>query len=86
MTKEEQRAYSRGYQAGMRRKKKDIDADRQIKEENAFRDRAFLAALPACITAERWVRGEKPIKSLQERVRLAWDASDEAVRQRRLKP
>lgn len=85
MSPEEARAYSRGYQAGKRRKQRDINDEKRIREEKHFRDRAFLAALPACIQAQGWTRGDKTITKLEDRVRLAWDAAEEAAKQRRVR-
>lgn len=82
MSPEELRAYQRGYQAGKRRKQRDIDEQQRIKQERAFRERAFLAALPACIDAQGWTRGDKPISSMADRVRLACDFANEAVNQK----
>lgn len=83
----EKRGYSRGYQAGNKRKHRDAVSERIRREERAFRDRAFLAALPACIEAQGWSRtvdGKKiPISDLEERTRLAWDFARMAVTFRR---
>jgi hypothetical protein len=82
-TTEEKRVYARGYAAGRKRVQRDRLAERMQAERQAFLDRAFLAALPACIDAQGWTRGEKPITTLDERVRLAWDAAESALKQRR---
>ena len=76
----ESRAYQRGYQAGQRRKSKAINAEKHQAQKDAFRRRAFLAALPACVSAEGWKRGDKPITSLAARTALAWDFADEAMK------
>ena len=77
----EQRGYSRGYQAGRRRKKTDVSAEQRVQRREAFRQRAFLAALPFAMAAQGWKRGEDPIRSVSDRVRLAKDVADEAARQ-----
>jgi len=83
-TTEEQRGYARGYAAGRKRVQRDRQAERAQAERQAFLDRAFLAALPACIEAHGWTRGGKPITGLDQRVRLAWDAAEQALKQRRI--
>lgn len=76
----ELRGYGRGYQAGKRKKSKDITQEARMRKENAFWQRAFLAALPAAFSAQNWTRGEKPITSLADRVRLAAETADEAMK------
>lgn len=80
MTDEEKRAYQRGYNAGQRRKARAISQEKLAARREAFRQRAFLAALPACIAAQGWKRGDKPINSMNDRVGLAWDAADDAMK------
>jgi ribosome modulation factor len=75
-----QRAYQRGYQAGQRRKAKEINAEKYQAQKDAFRRRAFLAALPACVTAVGWKKGEKPINNIDARTELAWDFANEALK------
>ena len=76
----ESRAYQRGYMAGQRRKTKAISVEKLQAQKDAFRRRAFLAALPACIAAEGWKKGNEPITGLTERTALAWDFADEALK------
>jgi hypothetical protein len=80
MTPEEKAAYQRGYVAGRKRKAKDRERERFEAQRAAFRQRAFLAALPACIAAQGWKRGEQPINSMEARTALAWDFADEALK------
>lgn len=80
MNSEEKRAYQRGYAAGKRRKVREIRAEARMREDRAFLDRAFLAALPAAITAQGWKRGEQPITALKDRVLLAVDFAREALK------
>lgn len=82
MNAAEKAAYQRGYAAGKRRKARTISAEARLREERAFLDRAFLAALPAAIEAQGWKRGEKPITTLKDRVSLAVDFAREALKQR----
>ncbi|WP_145997167.1 hypothetical protein [Ralstonia mannitolilytica] len=85
--KAEARGYKRGYQAGRRKQQSEAlvaRLEREKREKRAFRDRAFLAALPAAFAAQGWVRGEKPINTLEERVRLAWETAKAALKQRPL--
>lgn len=76
----EKRGYSKGYAAGRRRKARDLSDQRRRTEREAFRRRAFLAALPACIAAQGWKRGDKPIASVDDRAQLAWDFAAAAVK------
>ena len=83
MNAEEKRAYQRGYAAGLRRKKRLISAEVARRERQAFLDKAFLAALPACIEAQGWKTGDgKPITTRDDRIRLARGFAIEALRQR----
>ncbi|WP_156509277.1 hypothetical protein [Ralstonia mannitolilytica] len=82
--KAEARGYKRGYQAGRRKQQSEALVARLEREKRAFRDRAFLAALPAAFAAQGWVRGEKSINTLEERVRLAWETAEAALKQRPL--
>lgn len=83
----EARGYARGYAASNRKHARQQDHECIRREEQAFLDRAFLAALPACIEAQGWSRtvdGEKqPIANLAARTELAWDFAREALKQRR---
>lgn len=79
----EKRGYARGYQAGKGRRKADADREQRRKADQAFLERAFIAALPACIQVQGWSRGDAPIKSLPDKTRLAWDFAEEALKQRR---
>ena len=74
------REYQRGYAAGRRRKKADMSAEQRVAQRKAFRQRAFLAVLPFAMAAD-WNRNGEPIRSVDERVRLAADIADEAARQ-----
>jgi hypothetical protein len=76
----ETKAYSRGYAAGRKRLTRDISYDRLQKSRIAFRDRAFLAALPFAFQQDSWTQNGKPIKSVAERVALAWTIANEAVK------
>ena len=77
----ENRGYKKGYAAGLRRKQKNISAEAVERQRTAFWQRAFLAALPACIAAEGWKRGDKPIANVSDRARLAADFADAALAQ-----
>lgn len=79
----EQRGYSKGYVAGKKRRQRD-DADRvRYRAMNAAWDRAFLAALPACIAADGWTIGENQIRSLEDRTKLAANFANEAMKHMR---
>lgn len=78
----ELRGYSRGYNAGKRRKQRGMTYERLCRERQAFLDRAFIAALTACVTADGWKAGEKPITNIPDRVKLAADFAVEALKKR----
>lgn len=80
-TTAEQRAYSNGYAAGKRNKQRSLSMQQRAQKKNAFWQRAFLAALPAAFVSENWMRGDKPICTLEQRMRLAADIADEATKQ-----
>lgn len=80
--KTEHRAYVRGYKAGRKRAKIERKADQVQKEKQAFLDKAFLAALPVCMVLENWTFGNVLIKNKEDRVRLAWNFAQEALKQR----
>lgn len=78
----ELRGYSKGYQAGKRRKNRDMTQKRRRDERQAFLDRAFIAILPAAMNAQGWSFGDKPISSTEDRVKLARRWAEEAFKQR----
>ena len=75
----ERRGYSKGYVAGKKRKERNISEETRQRKKDVFWQRAFVAALPAAFAAQGWSRGETPITSLKERVRLAAETADEAL-------
>lgn len=83
MNADEQRAYSRGYAAGKRRKTAERRAEHERAKQQAFWDRAFLAALPVAAVAQRWKVDGKPITTVEQRVSLAKSFATEALKQRR---
>ncbi len=70
-TPDERRAYQRGYSAGRRRKAAEVSAERRRAQREAFRQRAFLAALPFCLGEHAWKLNQKPCSTLDERLALA---------------
>lgn len=76
------RGYAKGYRAGCKRG--EIEGRRQVvfKEQQEFIDRAFLAALPAAMQATGWIRGDKEIRNIDERVALASDFARAALKLR----
>lgn len=76
----EQRGYSRGYNAGRKRLKKQIEAEQLQRKKNEFYNQALLAALPSCVLAQGWKHGEKPISSVLERIELADHFAREALK------
>ncbi len=79
----EKRGYGKGYAAGLRRKQRNIDEEKRSRARAEFFNRALLAALPACIAAQGWKRGTEPINNIPQRVSLAVDFADEALKRRR---
>lgn len=77
----EKRGYAKGYAAGRRRKVRDVHGQRQAAAREAFRQRAFLAALPALIeTGGTWKMAGREVKTLDDRVELAWRFAAQAVK------
>lgn len=83
IAKAEKRGYGRGYSAGKARRFREINRERVQREHQAFLERAFIAALPACIEVTNWKRGTTPITGMDDRVRLAWEIAEAALRLRR---
>jgi hypothetical protein len=83
MADTDRKEYARGYNAGRKRVDLDISREAVMAERQAFLERAFLAALPACIVAQDWKRGDKPITNMTQRTALAWDFAEEALKNRR---
>lgn len=81
MTDEIKQAYARGYAAARRSAKTKRTHSQAVARRDAFWQRCFIAALPACTVAENWTTGDKkPINTLVERVDLARNFADEALR------
>lgn len=79
----EKAAYSRGYNAGRKRKAVDISHEARRREERAFLDRAFLAALSGFIQSDSvWSQGDRKFTSIPDRVALAWMAANDALKHR----
>lgn len=83
MSTDEQRGYSKGYVAGLRKRKADRSRENIRHEKQAFWDRAFLASITTCIDVQGWKRGDELINTVEQRVRLAADIADAAVKQRK---
>lgn len=83
VAKSEKLGYSRGYVAGKKRKHKDITVEGLQRERQAFWDKAFLVALPACVNAQGWTHDGKPISSIDARTSLAKDFATAALRLRK---
>lgn len=73
----EKRGYSKGYAAGLRKNgRKPSLSERR----DAFYNDAFLAALPACISAQGWTWGGMIVNDAEKRVRLADYLATEALK------
>lgn len=79
----EQRAYGRGYAAGQKRAKRNADSARLKKMQDAAWNRAFISALQERISTQGWTVGDKPIANIADRVRLARDFANEAIKHMR---
>ena len=79
MTPDEQRAYSRGYSAGRKRVQREI-TDRQMKAAkcSAWLE-IFSACMPSAMVMQGWKRGEKEIKTIYDRARLAGEFADKGL-------
>ena len=75
-----QAEYHKGYRAGLRRKVRELSAEEQRRRENAFWQRAFIAAIPATMQVLGWKRGTADISGLTDRMVLASEAADEALK------
>lgn len=81
----EKRGYAKGYAAGKARKYRAITSEQAQRRKDAQWNRAFLAALPACIESNGWEEtakdgSKKPITDLKARTRLAADFADESMK------
>lgn len=84
LTAERLRCYANGYAAGRRKIKAGQRKENARRERQAFWDRAFITALPVCFAAQGWERGDLEIMTLEDRVQLAVDTANEAVKRRRV--
>ena len=74
--------YSRGYTVGRRRRKRDICLKNEYKERMAFKDKAFISVLPFAMKQDGWKFGEEPIKTPEDRIKLAWVIANKTLIQR----
>lgn len=79
----EKRAYQRGYEAGQRRKNREVDAEKAWRAREAFTDRAFLALLPVAMQVDGWTMGGKPVTTSEDRVTLAVQWARRATKARK---
>jgi hypothetical protein len=77
--KAEQRGYSRGYQAGKARRKRERMLEQYEQRKNAFWQRAYLAILQDAFNAHGWKSGDKPITSVDDRTNLARNFADSSL-------
>lgn len=81
----EKRGYAKGYIAGKAKRAKLLSYEQILRRDNALWNRAFLAALPACITADGWTitkadGTEQRISDVAEKTKLARDFATEAFK------
>ena len=79
--KARQAGYAAGYKAGRARRQRDLSQRQRTARENAFWQRALLAALPFAWTDHNWQVDGKTIRSMEERARFAGNIADQALRQ-----
>lgn len=82
----EQRGYAKGYAAGQRRKAALSERNKHRREELAFWDRAFLSVAPYFAGCAAWTKGDKQLSSLDDRVELAANFANKAIKKRRFAP
>lgn len=82
MSTEIEKAYSRGYHAGQKRAIAARKREHLRRERQAFWDRVFVASVSTCIDVNGWEKGDVPISDIRQRVALAKDFADEALKQR----
>lgn len=79
----EHRGYSKGYNAGRRKRRIEMHAEHRQRERQAFLDKAFLAALSALINAQGWKVGDVLCTTGDQRVDLAWTVALQSLRKRK---
>lgn len=82
MTPEETKAYQRGYRAGRQTAKERRSVERIQREKQAMLDRIYLTMLPVAMEAQGWLIGGQPVKTTEERVRLAGLWAETALKRR----
>lgn len=75
----EKRGYAKGYRAGRRKLARAVSYEHKRQRENAFWQRAFVAAIPAFIAERGWEMEGRPVKNLDDFIELAARAADRAV-------
>lgn len=75
----EKRGYAKGYKAGRRKLAHEVSREQQIKRENAFWQRVFVAVLPSFLQLDNWTMDGKKVHTLADRVELASRAAGISV-------
>ncbi|MFC4275524.1 hypothetical protein [Achromobacter aloeverae] len=83
--KAEKRGYARGYAAGKQFRLRGMQAERTLREEQAFWDRAYLVLLPFAFEQQGWKFGDQAITKPQDRTKLAAEWATTALQTRRLR-
>ena len=65
------RGYSQGYAAGKRALKAAKTREHELRERQAFLDRAFIALLPVMVIQSGWTCGEYKYDTGEKRIQLA---------------
>ena len=78
-TTAEKRGYAKGYRAGRHKRAREVSHEKRRRQENAFWQRAFVAAIPSFMVADNWTVDGKPVATLSARIDLAAQAADLAV-------
>ena len=76
---EEKKAYDKGYSAGRRRAKTINEARARAAKQDAFWQRSMLQIMNSCASQNGWKRGDTPITTVKDRMRLAAEFADAAL-------
>lgn len=81
--KEAAREYARGYASGRKRTESDLVALAKLSDRQDFLERAFLVSLHPLVDSTGWKTGDVPLTTAAQKVKLAWDFAEAALRQMR---
>lgn len=83
VNREDSRQYSKGYAAGLKAGASKVEklniAKRRSSDDARVIEAAALVILPFCFQQDGWRRGSEPIRSIEDRVKLAWEIGEAFV-------